>query len=253
MNQAASRDGRVLVIVPAFNEESALPAVLDDLAGLANLDVLVVDDGSTDATARVARERGVAVARLPYNLGIGGALRTGFRHAARCGYARAVQFDADGQHRADQISLLLAGLEGGADLVIGTRFASHGSDYSVGSVRNGAMRGLRLAISLLSGTRLSDTSSGFRAFNRRSLELFATSYPAEYMDSVEALLLALQSGLVVREVPVQMRQRAGGEPSNRSWRLAYHYLRVVVVLASSVRLSRGRRPVVVATPGRQDP
>lgn len=251
MDHAAARDGRVLVIVPAYNEQDALPAVLDDLASLDFVDVLVVDDGSVDATSHVARARGVAVATLPYNLGIGGALRTGFRHAARSGYQRAIQFDADGQHRADQIGLLLAGLEDGVDLVIGTRFASADAAYSVGRVRGGAMRGLRVFVSLLSGTRLSDTSSGFRAFNRRSLELFATSYPAEYMDSVEALLLALQAGLAVREVPVEMRERAGGQASNRSWRLAYHYLRVLVVMASGVRLSRGQRAIAVVSTERQ--
>lgn len=247
MEHAASTRGRVLAIVPAYNERSALPAVLDDLATLSWLDVLVVDDGSSDGTSAVARARGVAVATLPYNLGIGGALRTGFRYAARHGYERAVQCDADGQHRADQIALLLSGLDDDVDLVVGTRFAEQAVPYPVGRFRGGAMRGLRIWISLLSGMQLSDTSSGFRAFNRRALELFATSYPAEYMDSVEALLLALQAGLAVREVPVQMRLRAGGQPSNRSWRLAYHYLRVLVVMTSSVRLRSRRGPAVAAT------
>lgn len=252
MSGAVTQGQRVLVIVPAFNEQAALPAVLDDLATLADVDVLVVDDGSTDATTEVARGRGVAVATLPYNLGIGGALRTGFRHAQRGGYQYAVQFDADGQHRADQIERMLAGLQDGVDLVIGTRFAGGGSDYTVSRVRGGAMRGLRAIVALLSGTRLSDTSSGFRAFNGRALDLFAASYPAEYMDSVEALLLALHAGLVVREVPVVMRERAGGQASHRSWRLAYHYLRVLVVLASSIRFARGPR-AASATPIRRTP
>jgi glycosyltransferase involved in cell wall biosynthesis len=234
-------DGRVLVVIPAWNEEQALPAVLRELRDHPGLDVLVVDDGSADRTSAVALAEGALVATLPYNLGIGGALRTGFRYAARQGYRTAIQFDADGQHRADQIPALLAGLAGGADIVIGTRFASDQSTYAVGRVRGGAMRLLRLLILLLSGSRMTDTSSGFRAFNRKAIELFAGSYPAEYMDSVEALLLALQSGLVAREVPVQMRERLGGTASQHSWRLVYHYVRVVVVLASSVRLSKSAR------------
>jgi len=234
---------RMLIIIPAYNEEQALPGVLADLACIEGVDVLVIDDGSADRTSQVAREGGAYVATLPFNLGIGGALRTGFRYAARHGYTCAVQFDADGQHLAPEIEVLRGALHEGADIVIGTRFAGDDQSYAVGKVRSGGMRVLRMLILLLAGDRLSDTSSGFRGFNRRAIELFASSYPAEYLDSVEALLLALQSGLRVREVPVRMRERQGGVASNRSWKLAYHYVRVVVVLASSVRLSRaaGRR------------
>jgi glycosyltransferase involved in cell wall biosynthesis len=229
---------RTLIMIPAFNEEAALPGVLADLARAGELDVLVVDDGSVDRTSQVARAAGARVATLPFNLGIGGALRTGFRYAARQGYDCAVQFDADGQHVATEIATLRARLDDRTDVVIGTRFSGGHQDYEVGRVRGGGMRLLRMLILLLSGNRLSDTSSGFRAFNRHAIEFFATSYPAEYMDSVEALLLALQSGLRVCEVPVKMRERQAGLPSNRSWKLAYHYVRVLVVLASSVRSSR---------------
>lgn len=235
--------GRMLIIIPAYNEEQALPHVLAELAGLSDADVLVIDDGSVDRTSEVARAGGAFVATLPFNLGIGGALRTGFRYAARRGYTWAVQFDADGQHLAPEVDVLRRALADGADVVIGTRFAGDDQSYAVSKVRGGGMRMLRILILLLSGDRLSDTSSGFRGFSRRAIELFAGSYPAEYMDSVEALLLALQSGLRVQEVPVKMRERQAGVASNRSWRLAYHYVRVVVVLASSFRLSRnsGRR------------
>lgn len=229
---------RFLVIIPAYNEEHALPAVLDDLRALEDADVLVVDDGSADRTSDVARDGGALVATLPFNLGIGGALRTGFRYAEREGYRCAVQFDADGQHLADQVQVLRDALDGGANVVIGSRFADSTQRYSVGRLRGSGMRSLRLLVLLLSGSRLSDTSSGFRCFDRTAISLFAQEYPAEYMDSVEALLLALQRGLVVREVPVRMLERQGGVPSNRSWKLAYHYVRVLVVLASSVRRRR---------------
>jgi glycosyltransferase involved in cell wall biosynthesis len=230
---------RTLVILPAYNEEKPLPAVLHELARWCpDLDVLVVDDGSRDNTAAVAREAGVAVARLPFNLGVGGALQTGFRYAVDHGYQRAIQFDADGQHDATQVPVLLKALDEGADLVIGSRFAEGGCHYGVGRVRGGAMGVLRLAVRLLSGRAFSDTSSGFRAFSAPLLEYYSTNYPTDYMESPEALLLACQRGFRVVEVPVRMRARAGGSPSNRHVRLVYHYLRALVAMLSQAR----RRP-----------
>ncbi|HEY5887819.1 MAG TPA: glycosyltransferase family 2 protein [Acidimicrobiales bacterium] len=224
---------RTLVIIPAFNEEDALPAVLADLATRPSLDVIVVDDGSTDRTAAVAAEQGVTVLPLPFNLGIGGALRTGFLYAVRNGYDRAVQFDGDGQHDPDEIPTLLAALDEGADMVVGSRFAGKSASYTVSRVRARAMGVLRFTIKTLSGQQFSDTSSGFRAFNREVLEFFARTYPSEYMESVEALLLACAEGFQVAEVPVNMSDREAGTPSNRRWRLVYHYLRLLVVLVAS--------------------
>jgi glycosyltransferase involved in cell wall biosynthesis len=181
----------------------------------------------------------VLVAPLPYNLGIGGALRTGFRYALRAGYERAVQFDGDGQHDPAEIAKLLAVLDEGADMAVGSRFAGQTSDYTVGLVRRRAMRLLHFTVRVLSGRSFSDTSSGFRAFNRETLTLFATTYPVEYMDSVEALLIAVYGGLHVVEVPIQMRHRVAGTASNRNFKLIYNYLRLFVVLISSAS-RRGR-------------
>ncbi len=232
---------RTLVIVPAYNEQEAIPGVLKELADrVPEYDVLVVDDGSTDRTAEVARAAGVRVASLPYNLGIGGALRTGFLFGVRNGYDRALQFDADGQHDAAEIESLMAAADAGADLVIGSRFASDETSYEVGRVRSAAMRFLRLTVNLVSGQVISDTSSGFRAFSRPMLDFFARNYPVEYMDSVEALLLACHAGFRVVETPVSMRKRASGTPSSRSFRLIYHYLRLLIVLVTTASL-RGRR------------
>ncbi len=223
------------VIIPAFNEAEALPGTLAELRAVRpDLHIVVVDDGSADDTAAVARRAGVEVLSLPYNLGIGGALRLGFRYAVERGFARALQFDADGQHDPAEIATILAPLEAGADLVIGSRFAGRG-DYRVGRSRGVAMRVLRALAMRLAGQRFSDTSSGFRAFSRPMLERFAVDYPIEYLDSVEALVFACRAGYDVREVPVTMRPRAAGTASNRRFRLLYHYVRLLVVLGCSPR------------------
>ncbi len=240
MDEAKRDRSPTLVIIPAFNEEAALPAVIADLGRLPGLDLLVVDDGSADRTAEVARAAGATVVSLPYNLGIGGALRTGFLYAVRNGYQRAVQFDGDGQHDPGEIAALLRALDDGADMAIGSRFAGTASSYEVGRVRARAMGLLRFTIRTLSGQQFTDTSSGFRAFTRPVLEYFARIYPMEYMESVEALLLACTEGFRVTEIPVHMRDRETGLPSNRRWRLVYHYLRLMVVLLASAPRRAGR-------------
>jgi glycosyltransferase involved in cell wall biosynthesis len=227
-------DARTIVVIPAFNEEESLPAVLQQLREVVpELDIVVVDDGSADGTAEVVRRAGVPCVPLPFNLGIGGALRAGYRFAADNGYERAVQFDADGQHRADQIALLLAALDDGAHMACGSRFAAGG--YEVGRGRGLAMALLRVGVRLLTGRRFSDTSSGFRAVQQPLLDVFATEYPVEYMDSVETLVNACRAGYDVVEVPTLMRERAGGVPSQRPFHLAYHYARLLVALLGSPR------------------
>jgi glycosyltransferase involved in cell wall biosynthesis len=231
---------RTLVIIPAYNEEDALPGTLKELRSVhPELDVLVVSDGSRDATAAVARHAGVTVLELPYNLGIGGALRTGFLYAVREGYDWAVQFDADGQHDPHHIDALLTGLEDGADMVVGSRFAETSASYDVGNTRRSAMRILQVAVRLLAGRRYSDTSSGFRGFNRNALTFFSRNYPSEYMESVESLILATFEGFSVVEVPVDMRQRSAGVASSRRMKLVYHYLRLLLVMGAGA--SRRRR------------
>jgi glycosyltransferase involved in cell wall biosynthesis len=228
---------RTIAVVPAYNEAAALPATLAELRSqVPDIDVLVVSDGSSDATASIARGAGVRVIELPFNLGIGGALQTGFRFATRAGYGRAVQFDADGQHDAGQIPRLLAALESGADLVVGNRFADE--PYHVGIARSGAMGVLRAGVRVLSGRRFTDTSSGFRAFSAPMLAFFAETYPSEYMDSVEALLLAIRGGYTVVEVPVTMRLRRAGQASNRNLLLAYHFVRLAVVMLAGGRVGQ---------------
>ena len=234
----SDREPRTVVLVPAFDEEDAIGAALDDLAAQQpGLDVVVIDDGSTDATASVATGHGVPVVRLPFNLGVGGAVRTGLRYAVEHGYDRSVIFDGDGQHLAASISQLLDVLDDGADMVVGSRFTEDSPDYRVGRSRRQAMGLLSKIVSWSTGRRFTDTTSGFRAFSRGPTELLAREYPVEYLaDTVEVLILLCRSGYRVEEVPVEMRARAGGQPSTRSLKLVFNYLRLLIgILASASR------------------
>jgi glycosyltransferase involved in cell wall biosynthesis len=232
---------RPLAIIPAFNESETIFDTITSLVEQVDVDVVVIDDGSRDATADIARQAGAHVLELPFNLGIGGALRTGFIYAVRNGYAAAFQFDADGQHDPKEVRRLLEPLSAGSDMVIGSRFLGVEPTYRVGSFRRLAMRSLRWLIRQILGQDFSDTSSGFRAFNREVLEHFSVEYPDEYMESVEALMIATKAGFSIVEIPVQMSARAGGTPSARSLRSVYHLVRIYLVLVVSAPRSRASR------------
>ncbi|MGH9026774.1 MAG: glycosyltransferase family 2 protein [Acidimicrobiia bacterium] len=247
MTAIGQSEPRTLVIVPALNEEEALPATLKEVrTAVPYADIVVVDDGSRDATARVAREGGAVAVVLPYNLGVGGAVRTGLRYASQHEYDRAVVVDADGQHDPSGITALLDALAR-ADLVIGSRFADGAPVYDVGRVRRRAMRLLQRIVRVLTGQRFTDVTSGFRALDRPVIELLARDYPAEYLaDTVEALLIVNHAGFRVTEVPIAMRVRAGGVPSSRGLGLVVNYLRVLIgILSSGSR--RDRKPPVRAS------
>lgn len=207
---------KVLVVVPALNErESVGRVVRDTLQVLPGVACLVVDDGSLDDTSAVAAAAGATVLRLPYNLGVGGAMRTGFRYARDHGFDVVVQVDADGQHDPRDIPELLGGLEQ-ADIVIGTRFGGVG-DYPARGPRRWAMRVLSYVVSVIAQHRLSDVTSGFKAMGPRAVRLFAQTYPAEWLgDTVEALVIAARAGLRLDQHPIAMRTRQAGEPSQRA-------------------------------------
>lgn len=216
--------------MPAFNEvESVGDVVREVLTTLPGIAVLVVDDGSWDATSRAARAAGALVATLPFNLGVGGAMRVGFRYAIENDFDNVIQIDSDGQHDPQSVPSLLEALET-ADLVLGARFAGEG-DYRVRGPRQWAMRSLASVLSRTSRTRLTDTTSGFRASGPKAVALFAEHYPAEYLgDTIEALVIASRSGLVIRQVPVAMRSRAGGVPSHNSFKSAAYLARAGLAL-----------------------
>lgn len=221
---------RVLIVLPAFNEEASIASTIAEIdAKVHGVAKLVVNDGSTDGTARVAAEAGAQVASLPFNLGVGGAMRFGFRYAVKHGFDVVVQLDADGQHDPAYVSELVAGLND-SDLVIGARFAGVG-DYQARGPRRWAMSMLSGVLSRTAKTRLTDTTSGFRASGPKAVALFAAEYPAEYLgDTVESLVTAMRSGLVVSQVPVAMRPRAGGQPSQNAWRSTVFLARAFAAL-----------------------
>ncbi len=230
---------RVLVVLPALNEENNVATVIERVKrAMPDAGVLVVDDGSTDGTAKRARESGAEVARLAVNLGVGGAMRTGFRYAKARGYDVVVQVDADGQHDPDELAALLNGLDE-ADLVIGSRFAGRGA-YKASGPRRWAMVVLAFVMSRLAKTKLTDVTSGFKAAGPRAVSLFSRYYPAEYLgDTVESLVLALRAGLTVKEVPVVMLERMSGQPSASPIRAAVYLSRAgMALLLALVR----RRP-----------
>lgn len=228
---------RVLVIIPAWNEQDSVAATIAEVRRTnPEADLLVVDDGSSDRTASTAAEAGALVCRLPYNLGVGGAMRAGYRYAIRGGYDVAVQIDADGQHDPTYLPVLLEQLRvgdgGTADLVIGARFAGEGDPYKVSLLRRLAMKLLAGTLSRMARTRLTDVTSGFRVANRRAIGVFAAHYPAEYLgDTVESMVIAIRAGCTITQVPVQMRVRQGGQASQTPARAALYLCRAVVALA----------------------
>jgi glycosyltransferase involved in cell wall biosynthesis len=220
----------VLVVVPALNESASIAEVIREVRReLPAVDVLVVDDGSTDGTAALAAAAGARVARLPFNLGVGGAMRLGYRYARDHDYDAVLQIDADGQHDPRYAIRLLAALET-ADLVIGARFAGEG-DYRVVGPRRWAMVLLARVLSRMARTPLRDSTSGFRAANRKVIALFAAWYPVEYLgDTVETLAHAARRGYRIRQVPVAMRRRTAGAPSQSVPRALAYLGRAFAVL-----------------------
>ena len=219
-----------LAIVPAFNEEASVGRVIDELRAFdAGFDIVVVDDGSVDRTAGVAADRGAHVIRLPFNLGIGGAVQTGYRFAFEQGFDIAVQVDGDGQHDPSQLPKILEPvLDGGADLVVGSRFAGGGA-YRSTAVRRIGIRIFASVVSAVVRQRVTDTTSGFRAVNRKGIALFAADYPHDYPE-VEATVMCVKHKLRLTEVPVEMRERSGGQSSITALRSIYYMTKVLLAI-----------------------
>jgi hypothetical protein len=226
---------RVLIVVPALNEESGLPPLLTELRAVAERDrfsaeIVVIDDASTDRTAEVARQHGARVVSLCRNLGIGGAVQTGLRLALREGFDCAVQMDGDGQHPPGELRKLLAVIDTPAapDIVVGSRYL-HGEGFQSTLPRRMGSGWLAWVLRLVTRQRTTDPTSGYRVYGRRALKLFNWSYPHDYPEP-EALVLAKVAGLSVVEVPVVMKERQGGASSISILHAPYYMLKVTVAI-----------------------
>lgn len=231
---------QVLVVMPAFNEAEVIGQVISEVrATLPGAQVLVVSDGSTDNTVEIARSAGARVLELPFNLGVGGAMRLGFRYALENEIPMAVQLDSDGQHNPADVPALIAQLDD-YDVVIGARFAGQGS-YEVRGPRKWTMRFLSMVLSKALGTRLTDTTSGFKAHGPRAIALYAHDFPAEYLgDTIESMVTGHRAGLRFTQVGVAMRDRAGGTPSHNPAKSAIYLARAFFALTIAFLRPRTR-------------
>lgn len=231
---------RVLVIVPAYNEAAS---ILDTVRSVENAgyDYIVVNDGSTDDTLAVCHANGLNVLNLPQNLGIGGAVQAGHKYAQRHGYDVDVQVDGDGQHDPAYISTLIDALQNGNDLVIGSRFLGVTEGFKSTWLRRVGIAWLSKEIELLTGKMITDPTSGFRACGKRAIDLFCRAYPSDYPEP-ESIAVALQSGLSVSEVPVEMRERQGGKSSIGGFSSVYYMVKVsLAILIASAPWSLRRK------------
>ncbi|MGN7249518.1 MULTISPECIES: glycosyltransferase family 2 protein [unclassified Arthrobacter] len=243
-----SQRSGVLIIMPAWNEAEAIGQTIRDVLSVTpQHHVLVVDDGSKDDTPRIAAEAGATVLRLPFNLGVGGAMRAGFKYALRNKYTSVIQVDADGQHDPHDIDRVLAGLEH-ADISIGARFAGRGS-YGAKGPRRWAMFFLARVISGIAGTRLTDVTSGFRAANSRAIRQYISHFPAEYLgDTIDSLVVAIKSGCTVTQIPVDMKARQAGTPSQGPIKASIYLARSGLVLCFALARRRTPRAAELHTP-----
>jgi glycosyltransferase involved in cell wall biosynthesis len=221
---------RFLAIVPCYNEESSVGGVVRGVKGAyPDADVLVINDGSTDGTAGAAEDAGARVVTFPYNMGIGAAMQAGYRYARSGGYDVAAQVDGDGQHDPSELHRIIAPIRAGeADIVVGSRFLG-GAGFKSTAMRRLGIKVFSMVLSVLTGEKVADPTSGFRAANKKVIGLFAEDYPEDYPE-VESLMLSHLAGLRVKEVQVTMRPRAGGRSSITPIRSAYYMVKVTMVL-----------------------
>ena len=231
---------RILLIIPAFNEAETIEHVVNGLTvNFPQYDNVVVNDGSSDGTGELCMEKGYQVLNLPINLGIGGAVQTGYRYALKYGYDIAVQLDGDGQHDASYVKRLIEPLLAGeADVVIGSRFLRREGFQSSRSRRVG-INILSDLIWLCTGKRVRDVTSGFRAVNRKFISIYAEDYPSDYPEP-EAIITAVMHRGRVAEVPVVMKEREGGTSSITFRKSVYYMIKVTLAILVK-RISYGIR------------
>ena len=230
---------KTLIIVPAYNEEGSIATVVENIRRhVTKADILVVDDGSQDRTARKARESGAMVISLPYNMGIGGAVQSGFLFAKEKGYNFAVQVDGDGQHPSSEIPRLLEALDNGVDMAIGSRFVQP-TGYRPTFTRSLGIKVFSFLVSLIVGKKVYDTTSGFRATSRRAVLLLTETYPHDYPE-VEALITLHRNGMRFVEIPVEMNSRQAGKSSIGAKNAVYYMLKVTLAIFVAIIKRRQR-------------
>ena len=224
----------LLVVVPAFNEEAILARTINALLQEVPIDqILVVNDGSEDKTSQIVIDLGINQLELPFNLGVGAAMRAGFQYAKENGFQKVIQFDADLQHQPKHIKEIVSKLNE-LDVVVGSRFAEK-SDYKVSFVRSLAMGLLKDSVTRHIGKKMTDATSGFRGANKKAIDVFADFYPSEYLaDTVESLILAHDKGLTIGEIPVTMQERQGGMPSQNIFRSTLYLFRSILVIIATL-------------------
>jgi glycosyltransferase involved in cell wall biosynthesis len=220
---------KILAIVPAFNEEQGIHHVVEQFKNVDNVDILVINDCSKDKTSTVCREFGLNVIDLPTNLGIGGAVQTGYKYALQKGYDIAIQVDGDGQHNPSYIEDLIEPiLVGKADLVIGSRYLEH-EGFQSSFMRRMGINYFSFLIKFLQKKKITDPTSGFRAANKTVIELFSNRYPIDYPEP-ESIVYLLRNNYRVQEVPVVMNERVGGESSIRAFKTVYYMIKVSLAI-----------------------
>lgn len=219
---------RVLLVIPAYNEEDCIESVVQSIT-TTQYDYIIVNDGSNDRTLQICRENGFNVLNLPRNLGIGGAVQAGHKYALENGYDVDIQFDGDGQHDLSCIPLLLQEIENKADLVVGSRFIEDGGGFKSTFMRRVGIKWLSGLLRILYNRKITDPTSGFRACGRKALELFSYTYPMDYPEP-ESIAEALNHKLDVREVPVTMNERVGGSSSIRAISSIYYMIKVSLAM-----------------------
>lgn len=234
---------RVCTITPAYNEEETIQKVIDQIGQhLPNSQTVVINDGSRDKTSVVAQQAGAVVVDLPFNLGIGGAVQTGLRFANQNDFDVAIEIDADGQHDPAFLPILLEELETeGADMVIGSRFVKS-TEYRSSIMRRFGIHLFSFLIKLITGRRIYDSTSGYRAYSKRALSFLAQRYPSDFPEP-ESIVMLLNAGFKVKEVPVEMAERQGGESvigkSDFSWKGAYFVIsNAIAILISGLKPKR---------------
>jgi glycosyltransferase involved in cell wall biosynthesis len=221
---------KILVIIPAYNEEDSVGKVVEEVRNqFPQVDIVVVNDGSTDLTSQIAKAAGAVVMDLPFNLGIGGAMQAGYQYACEKDYDIAIQVDGDGQHDPKEIPKLLHALEvEKVDMAIGSRFIG-GSGYKASAMRRVGISILSQVLSMIVRQKITDPTSGFRAANRKTIQLFASDYPQDYPEP-EVVVLLHQCRLKMLEVPVGMGKRYSGESSITKLRPIYYMVKVLLAI-----------------------